>query len=91
MRTSLPKVRRARVVSKGGAFEYAHWATATARLLLCLLASRTSGLMFLADRRAPASGPYVPATADIDPITRRGCQSYPRAENLFKTAHDATP
>ncbi|WP_211263972.1 hypothetical protein [Streptosporangium amethystogenes] len=42
--------------------------------------------MFLADRRAPASGPRMPAAADIDPATGRGRLSYPRAEYLFKTA-----
>ncbi|WP_218670977.1 hypothetical protein [Microbispora sp. GKU 823] len=51
-----PEFRRARVVSKGGAIEYVHWATATARLLPRLLSSRTTGPVFLADRRAPASG-----------------------------------
>ncbi|MBB4942789.1 integrase [Streptosporangium album] len=78
--------RRARVVSKGGAIEYVHWATPTARLLPRLLAGRTSGPVFLADRRAPASGPRTPAAADIDPATGRGRLSYPRAEYLFKTA-----
>ncbi|MFI6803338.1 tyrosine-type recombinase/integrase [Streptosporangium canum] len=63
---------RARVTSKGGAIEYVHWATATARLLPRLLTGRTRGPVFLADRRAPVSG--------------RGRLSYPRAEYLFKTA-----
>ncbi|WP_214104042.1 tyrosine-type recombinase/integrase [Acrocarpospora catenulata] len=78
--------RRARVVSKGGAIEYVHWATPTARLLPRLLTGRTSGPVFLADRRAPASGPRTRAAADIDPTTKRGRLSYPRAEYLFKTA-----
>ncbi|MEU7855313.1 tyrosine-type recombinase/integrase [Nonomuraea sp. NPDC049141] len=78
--------RRARVVSKGGAIEYVHWATPTARLLPRLLAGRTTGPLFLADRRAPVSGPRAPASADIDPATGRGRLSYPRAEYLFKTA-----
>ncbi|MEV0151644.1 MULTISPECIES: site-specific integrase [unclassified Nonomuraea] len=78
--------RRARVVSKGGAIEYVHWATATARLLPRLLAGRTSGPVFLADRRAPTAGPRAPAAADVCPITGRGRLSYPRAEYLFKTA-----
>ncbi|MFI7537870.1 tyrosine-type recombinase/integrase [Streptosporangium sp. NPDC049376] len=81
-----PEFRRARVTSKGGAIEYVHWATPTARLLPRLLAGRTSGPLFLADRRAPTSGPRVPADGDIDPTTRRGRLSYPRAEYLFKTA-----
>ncbi|MGP4103222.1 hypothetical protein [Nonomuraea sp. KM90] len=81
-----PEFRRARVTSKGGAIEYVHWATPTARLLPRLLAGRTSGPVFLADRRAPTCGPRVPADGDIDPTTRRGRLSYPRAEYLFKTA-----
>ncbi|WP_246075534.1 site-specific integrase, partial [Nonomuraea terrae] len=48
--------RRARVTSRGGAIEYVHWATATARLLPRLLTGRIAGPVFLADRRAPASG-----------------------------------
>ncbi|WP_218163743.1 site-specific integrase [Actinomadura madurae] len=78
--------RRARVTSKGGAIEYVHWATGTARLLPRLLKGRTTGPVFLADRRAPASGPRAPAAADICPATGRGRLSYPRAEYLFKTA-----
>ncbi|MFC9976723.1 tyrosine-type recombinase/integrase [Spirillospora sp. NPDC127200] len=72
-------LRRARVVSKGGAIEYVHWGTATARLLPRLLQGRTTGPVFLADRRAPA-------TADLCPTTERGRLSYPRAEYLFKQA-----
>ncbi|GAA3141392.1 hypothetical protein GCM10010466_35480 [Planomonospora alba] len=77
--------RRARVVSKGGAIEYVHWATGTARLLR----GRTAGPVFLAERRAPASGRRTPAAADICPVTGRGRLSYPRAEYLFKTASAA--
>jgi site-specific recombinase XerC len=78
--------RRGRVTSKGGATEYVHWATGTARLLPRLLRGRTTGPLFLADRRAPAAGPRAPAAADICPETGRGRLSYPRAEYLFKTA-----
>jgi integrase len=78
--------RRARVVSKGGAVEYVHWATGTARLLPRLLRGRTSGPVFLADRRAPASGRRAPAAADVCTVTGRGRLSYPRAEHLVKTA-----
>ncbi|GAA3622924.1 site-specific integrase [Nonomuraea rosea] len=78
--------RRARVVAKGGAIEYVHWATATARLLPRLLAGRTAGPVFLADRRAPTSGRRAPAAADICPITGRGRLSYSRAQYLFKQA-----
>jgi len=42
--------RRALVVEKGGDRAYVHWETPTARLL----AGRTTGPVFLADRRAPA-------------------------------------
>ncbi|MEV4115436.1 hypothetical protein [Nonomuraea sp. NPDC049695] len=76
---------RARVTSKGGALEYLHWATATARLLPRLLQGRQAGPVFLADRRAPTSGRPGPA-AGICRVTRRGRLSYPRAEHLFKTA-----
>ncbi|GAA2636474.1 tyrosine-type recombinase/integrase [Actinomadura fulvescens] len=81
-----PEFRRARITSKGGAIEYVHWATGTARLLPRLLKGRTAGPVFLADRRAPTSGPRAPAAADICPATGRGRLSYPRAEYLFKTA-----
>ncbi|MDR8413533.1 tyrosine-type recombinase/integrase [Nonomuraea sp. 3-1Str] len=78
--------RRARVVSKGGALEYVHWATPTARILPRLLTGRTAGPVFLADRRAPTSGRRAPATVDVCPETGHGRLSYPRAEHLFKTA-----
>ncbi|TMR90667.1 site-specific integrase [Nonomuraea basaltis] len=78
--------RRARVVSKGGAVEYVHWATATGRMLPRLLSGRTCGPVFLADRRAPSSGRRAPASGDVCPVTGRGRLSYPRAEYLFKTA-----
>ncbi|MFI6802846.1 tyrosine-type recombinase/integrase [Streptosporangium canum] len=81
-----PEFRRARILSKGGAVEYVHWATATARLLPRLRQGRTAGPVFLADRRAPTSGHRAPAAADICPVTGRGRLSYPRAECLFKTA-----
>lgn len=57
-----------------------------ARLLPRLLNGRTRGPAFLADRRAPASGPRAPAAAGICPVTGRGRLSYSRAEYLFKTA-----
>ncbi|MFI7617080.1 hypothetical protein ACIBP6_38220 [Nonomuraea terrae] len=109
--------RRARVVSKGGAIEYAHWATPAVRLLT----GRARGPAFVADRRGPAfdwracafdwracafdwracasdrcgpasgrraraSGRRAPALGGVCPITGRGRLSYPRAEELFKTA-----
>ncbi len=83
--------RRGRVTSKGGAIEYVHWATGTARVLPRLLRGRTSGPVFLAGRRAPVSGSRAPAEANVCPETGRGRLSYPRAEYLFKqatAAHD---
>ncbi|MER7213710.1 hypothetical protein ABT340_42170 [Streptosporangium sp. NPDC000239] len=41
--------RRGRVTSKGGAIEYVHWPTGTARLLPRLLRGRTTGPLFLGD------------------------------------------
>jgi hypothetical protein len=40
--------------------------------------------VFLAARRAPASGSRAPAEADVCPESGRGRLSYPRAEYLFK-------
>lgn len=81
--------RRARVVSKGGAIEYVHWATGTARLLPRLLRGREVGPVFLSERKAPASGRHAPAAADVCPATGRGRLSYERAEYLFKIASRA--
>jgi hypothetical protein len=55
-------------------------------LLPRLLAGRTSGPVFLAERRSPAAGARARALADVDPATERGRLSYPRAEYLFKQA-----
>ncbi|MEV4613401.1 RNA polymerase sigma factor [Kitasatospora sp. NPDC049258] len=61
-----------------------NWRSGTARLLPALLAGRTSGPLFLTDRRpGPARRP--PA-ADRCPTTGRGRLSYERAEYLFKQA-----
>ncbi|MFI7059181.1 tyrosine-type recombinase/integrase [Streptosporangium canum] len=76
--------RRARVISKGGAIEYVHWATGTARLPPAQRADRRAALPGRPTRphlRTPAS-----AATDICPITGRGRLSYPRAEYLFKQA-----
>ena len=60
------------------------WGSGTARLLSRLVAGRTRGPVFLADRRpAPAR---LPKPADICPDTGRGRLSYERAEYLFKQA-----
>ena len=71
--------KRARVVSKGGAVEWIHWQTSTARLLARLVAGRTSGPVFLTDR-APTRP--VPAS-DQDPESGRVRLSYRRAAALF--------
>ncbi|GIF20694.1 hypothetical protein Ate02nite_34240 [Paractinoplanes tereljensis] len=68
--------RRARV---GG--RWVAWRSGTARLLPELIAGRTSGPLFLTDRR-PAPG----APGDRCPHTGRGRLSYERAEYLFKRA-----
>ena len=64
------------------------WRAGTARLLPELLAGRTRGPLFLADRR-PGPG-RMPAEADRCPDTGRGRLSYERAEYLFKQATGAT-
>ncbi|WP_199565474.1 hypothetical protein [Spongiactinospora rosea] len=73
-------------MTKGGAIEYVHWATRTARLLPRLPTGRTCGPVFLADRRAPPSGRRASASGDVWPVTGRGRLSCPRAEYQFKTA-----
>jgi integrase len=55
--------RRARVHSKGGAVEWVCWQTGSGQLLPRLLAGRTSGPVFLGDRR--------PNLAETDPARRR--------------------
>ncbi|WP_354642028.1 sigma-70 family RNA polymerase sigma factor [Kitasatospora camelliae] len=69
--------RRAR---SGG--RWVDWRSGTARLLPELLAGRSRGPVFLADRR-PGPG-RMPAEADRCPETGRGRLSYERAEYLFK-------
>ncbi|MFD9741197.1 site-specific integrase, partial [Umezawaea sp. NPDC059074] len=57
-------------------------------LLPSLLGDRTSGPVFLADRR-PGPG-RIPAPADLCPHTGRGRLSYERAEYLFKQTTGGT-
>ncbi|MFC6929233.1 tyrosine-type recombinase/integrase [Actinomadura yumaensis] len=74
--------KRGRILGKGGTTRWIHWQSSTARLLPRLINGRTSGPLFLADRRpAPAR---MPADADLCPRTGRGRLSYERAEYLFK-------
>lgn len=76
--------RRAVVRSKGGDLELLHFQTGSARLLPRLIAGRTSGPVFLTDRR-PAPG-RAPATVDVCPVTGRARLSYRRAEEIFRAA-----
>jgi RNA polymerase sigma factor (sigma-70 family) len=71
--------RRARVDGT-----WVSWRAETARLLPDLVAGRTRGPLFLADRRPGPS--RMPAEADLCPQTGRGRLSYVRAEYLFKQA-----
>ncbi|MFG3440702.1 sigma-70 family RNA polymerase sigma factor [Nonomuraea sp. NPDC047897] len=75
--------RRGRVTTRTGPV-WISWGYGTAALLPELLAGRTRGPVFLADRRpAPAR---LPKPADLCPDTGRGRLSYERAEYLFKKA-----
>jgi len=71
--------RRARVHSKGGAVEWVFWQTGSAQLLPRLLAGRTSGPVFLGDRRPTGAV----AALDLDPTSGRARLSYRRAAELF--------
>lgn len=70
---------RAKVTGKGGNIAWVHWQTGTARLLPHLLAGRTTGPVFLADRRPTRPTP----AADLCPDTGRARLSYRRAAELF--------
>jgi integrase len=71
---------RARVHSKGGAVEWVFWQTGSAQLLPRLLAGRTGGPVFLADRRPTREV----AGLDLDPASGRARLSYRRAAELFR-------
>jgi integrase len=73
--------RRARVRRKGSAIDVIVWQTGTARLLPRLLRGRTSGPVFVTERRARVQ--LHPA--DLDPDGRARL-SYQQAEALFKAA-----
>jgi integrase len=76
--------KRVRVRSKGSDTDWLHFQTGAARLLPRLIAGRTHGPLFLADRRpVPAR---APATVDRCPQTGRGRLSYRRAEAQFREA-----
>ena len=74
--------KRARVTSKGGAVEWVFWQTGAALLLPRLLAGRTTGPVFLADRQPTQAVPSV----DRCPLTGRARLSYRRAAELFSQA-----
>jgi integrase len=76
--------KRVRVRSKGGDLDWLHFQTGSARLLPRLIAGRTRGPLFLADR-APAPA-RAPATIDRCPETGRARLSYRRAAALFRQA-----
>jgi integrase len=73
--------RKARVRRKGGAVDVIVWQTATARLLPRLLKGRTSGPVFVTERKARVQLP----AADLDP-SGRARLSYQQAEALFSAA-----
>jgi integrase/recombinase XerC/integrase/recombinase XerD len=74
--------KRARVQSKGGQTEWLFWQTGAALLLPRLLAGRTTGPVFLADRQPTRAVP----TVDRCPLTGRARLSYRRAAELFRDA-----
>ncbi|MFF3404578.1 hypothetical protein ACFYW6_40300 [Streptomyces sp. NPDC002659] len=49
--------KRGRITAKGGAIEWIHWQSGTARLLPRLIAGRTEGPLFLTERREPDGTP----------------------------------
>jgi integrase len=76
--------KRARVRSKGGDVDDLHFQSGSARLLPKLIAGRTRGPLFLAERRpVPAR---APAAVDLCPVTGHGRLSYRQAEALFRAA-----
>ena len=73
--------RRGRTGRGAGRTEL-RWGPRTGRLLSLLLLSRTTGPVFLTDRRAPAGTP----AADRCPLTGRARLSYRRAAEVFTDA-----
>ncbi|HEX6358671.1 DUF6596 domain-containing protein [Actinophytocola sp.] len=66
---------------------WVNWRSGTARLLPELVAGRSHGPLFLADRRPAPARPA--ASADLCPETGRRRLSYERAEYLFKKTTQA--
>jgi integrase/recombinase XerC/integrase/recombinase XerD len=75
--------KRARVIRKGGAQDWIVWQTGTATLLPRLLKGRTSGPLFVTDRKARVQLP----PSDLDEHGRARL-SYRQAEDLFRQASD---
>jgi integrase len=76
--------REAVTIGKGGHAERIYWSSPTARLLPRLLTGRSTGPVFLTDRR-PRSH-LSPAATDLCPTTGRARLSYRRAEELWAAA-----
>ena len=76
------------VIGKGGSAETIVWASTTARLLPRLINNRTSGPLFLTQRR-PRSH-VLPAHSDLCPTTGRARLSYRQAANIFTDASGRT-
>ncbi|MGH9068306.1 MAG: tyrosine-type recombinase/integrase [Acidimicrobiales bacterium] len=75
------EARRAKVTSKGGTTEWVYWSSGTAHLLPRLLRGRSSGPVFVSERRP---GPTRrPPAGDLCPDTGRARLGYDRARILF--------
>jgi integrase len=79
----------AKVTRKGSAADTITWDSGTARLLVRLLKGRTSGPVFLTERKARADLGLHPA--DVDPDTGKARLSYTQAEQVFKAATRSMP
>ena len=76
--------RCAVIIGKGGSAERIFWSSITARRLPRLINGRTTGPLFVGDRK-PRSH-LAPAAADLDPISGKARLSYRRAEEIWKAA-----
>lgn len=76
--------RQIRLRSKGGDTDVLHFASGTARLLPKVIAGRTRGPLFLADR--PPAPTRAVAMTDTDPTTGHARLSYRRAAEVFTKA-----
>lgn len=76
--------RRIILTSKGGNTDMLHFASGTARLLPKVIAGRTKGPLFLAER--PPAASRAAALADLDPTSGRARLSYRRAAEIFTAA-----